>query len=206
MSTEPPILVVGSGGHAKVVVDAIRSNGAASIVVIDDAPGAQGRMLLGVTVSAPASSTGHQGGFHVAIGDNDARMRKTAELLGALSPQAVVHARASVSPSSSIGAGAFLAAGCTLGPDCTVGAGVIVNHGAVVDHDCVVGEFAHVAPNATLGGGVSVGRLSMVGAGATVLPGTRIGRGCIIGAGAVVRRDVPDGATVVGVPAKAIDR
>lgn len=83
---------------------------------------------------------------------------------------------------------------------------MIVNHGAVVDHDCVVGEFAHVAPNATLGGGVSVGRLSMVGAGATVLPGTRIGRGCIIGAGAVVRRDVPDGATVVGVPAKAIDR
>ena len=206
MSTEPPILVIGSGGHAKVVVDAIRSNGPASIVVIDDAPGAQGRMLLGVPVSAPASATGHQGGFHVAIGDNDSRMRKTAELLGALSPRVVVHSRASVSSSSSIGAGAFLAAGCTLGPDCTIGAGVIVNHGAVVDHDCVVGEFAHVAPNATLGGGVSVGRLSMVGAGATVLPGTRIGQRCIIGAGAVVRRDVPDGTTVVGVPAKAIDR
>jgi len=206
MLTDIHILVVGAGGHGAVVVDAIQSGGLALVAVLDDSPRSAGRTLLGLPVEVPASPVGRSGGFHVAIGDNVARLRKTAEFSGAgMSPVTVVHPRAVSSRSSSIASGAFLAAGCVLGPHCSVGAGAIVNHGAVLDHDCSVGEFSHVAPNATLGGGVQVGRRSLVGAGATVLPGVRIGEGCVVGAGAVVRRDVPDGMIVVGVPAKEIN-
>jgi acetyltransferase-like isoleucine patch superfamily enzyme len=83
---------------------------------------------------------------------------------------------------------------------------VIINHGAVVDHDCEVGNFAHIAPNATLGGGVRIGDLALIGAGATILPQTTIGEGAIIGAGAVVVRDVGAGTVCAGVPAVSIER
>jgi len=207
MPTDALILVFGAGGHAKVVVDAILSSGPAELMVVDDAPKVAGQLLLGIPIGVPSEAIGTCTRFHVAIGDNGTRQRKSAEIVGAgLRPFTVVHAEAKVSRSATVGAGAFLAASCVLGPEVALGTGVVINHGAVVDHDCSVGEFAHIAPNATLGGGVIVGRLSVVGAGATVLPGVRIGERCVIGAGAVVRRDVLDGTTVVGVPAREVSR
>ncbi len=207
MPTDLPILVFGAGGHAKVVVDAILASGPAELVIVDDASRTAGRLLLGIPICVLSDSIGNCTRFHVAIGDNGTRQRKSAEIVVAgLRPFTVVHTEARVSPSATVGEGAFLAACCVLGPDVAVETGVVINHGAVVDHDCAVGEFAHVAPNVTLGGGVMVGRLTMVGAGATVLPGVRIGERCVVGAGAVVRRDVADGATVVGVPAREVRR
>jgi acetyltransferase-like isoleucine patch superfamily enzyme len=83
-----------------------------------------------------------------------------------------------------------------------IGRGVIVNTSASVDHDCRVGEFAHLAPGSVLGGEVVVGARAFVGLGARILPCVTIGEEAVVGAGAVVLRDVPPGATVVGVPAR----
>jgi len=94
--------------------------------------------------------------------------------------------------------------GACINADAHIGVGVIVNTGAVVEHDCVLGEFAHLAPNATLGGWVQVGDQAMVGLGAAVLPGVRIGARAVVGAGSVVLVDVPAGATVVGNPARVV--
>ena len=84
--------------------------------------------------------------------------------------------------------------------------GAIVNTNASVDHDCVIGEFVHIAPGTAIGGDVVIGDGAFVGIGARILPGRRVGAGATVGAGAVVIHDVPDGATVVGIPARPLER
>ena len=85
-------------------------------------------------------------------------------------------------------------------------ADAIINTGCIVEHDCVVRTNAHLSPGVRLAGGAMVGRGAHVGTGGIVLPGVKVGDGAIVGAGAVVTRDVPPGATVVGVPARAVER
>ena len=185
--------LVGAGGHAKVVLEAVRaSHPGMTVCVLDQSP--ENKRLLGIAVERlPAALSG---AVHVAIGDNAARERVGQSVAGLFT---VVHPAAVISPSARVEAGVFAAALCVIGAEARIGRGSIVNHGAIVDHDCSVGEWSHVAPNATLGGGVSVGRGVLIGAGATVLPGVRIGERAIVGAGAVVLADVAAGLTVSGV-------
>lgn len=199
------IHLIGAGGHAKVVLDALLAGGVelADLRVRDGRAEMQGRTLLGAAVDTPELNPELAGqDVHVAIGAIAAR----ADLLGrALAlgarPFTVLHPSARMSPFADVGGGTFVAALAVIGPSARVGRGVIVNHGSVIDHDCVVGDHCHIAPNASLGGGVRIGDRVLIGAGAVVLPGVRIGDDAVIGAGAVVTRDAPDKAEWVGVPA-----
>jgi acetyltransferase-like isoleucine patch superfamily enzyme len=85
-----------------------------------------------------------------------------------------------------------------------LGLGCIINTGATFYHDCVLGDGVHICPGVHLAGDVQVGELSWLGIGCTVRQGIRIGAGVTVGAGAVVIDDVPDGQTVVGVPARPL--
>lgn len=199
------LLVVGAGGHGKVVIDALRSvKTTRTIVVADEDTRKSGQVLLGLPVMAPLDAAiGGASIFHVAIGNNTIRERLSARLIAAgLAGVTIPHPRASIADSVRLGDGAFIAAMAVIGPDAAVDAGCIINHGAIVDHDCRINAFAHIAPGATLGGGVRVGTRVLIGAGANVLPGVSIGDDCVVGAGAVVLNDLEPGSMYVGVPAR----
>lgn len=200
--------VIGAGGHARVVMDALqRERGDTdSLAFADDDASLHGRLMLGRPVLGAVSEVARPGvHFHVAVGVNRIREMLYQRMLDAGGlPFLVVHPAACVSQHSTLGEASFVAASAVVAPMATIGAGVIVNHSAVVDHDCIVGDFAHIAPGATLAGGVTVGRRALIGAGANVLPGVVIGEGAVIGAGAVVTADIPSEVMAVGVPARIL--
>ncbi len=204
------ICIVGAGGHARVVADALLCEGAiplGALCFADDRPELQGRELLGAPVMARAAAIVAGMSFHVAIGAAEVRERLQRELVAiGAHPLTIVHPRAVVSPHARVAAGSFIAAGAIVAPLASLGEGVIVNHNAVVDHDCEVGSWSHIAPHATLGGGVHIGLSVFVGSGAAVLPGKRIGARAVIGAGAVVVRDVSEGVVSRGIPAREFER
>ena len=199
-----PWVVFGAGGHARAVVDVIERAGGWVVAVSGlAAPGSWHVECLEDDLQALERVRAEGLRAVVAIGSNQARLNLVRAILaeGALVP-AVVAGTATVSPRSRLADGTVVLEHAHVGPATTVGVGVIVNTGAVVEHDCAVGDGSHVAPGATVLGGVVIGSGTFVGSGARILPGVVVGDDVTVGAGAVVTVAVPDGLTVVGVPAR----
>jgi sugar O-acyltransferase (sialic acid O-acetyltransferase NeuD family) len=203
MTQSYDILVVGAGGHSKVVIATLREAGHRVAGVFDDNPALWGQSVLGGPVLGPLSKLPDRAPATavLAVGDNDIR-RNLARRLPGLKWITVVHPRAYVHASVKLGAGTVVCAGAVIQPDTLIGEHCIINTSASVDHDGLIGDFVHIAPGAHLAGGVAVGHGTLVGIGACVTPGVTIGADSIVGAGAVVIRSLPDGMTAVGVPAR----
>jgi UDP-perosamine 4-acetyltransferase len=202
-----PLILIGGGGHAGVVLEVCRAAGVPVAGFVDDDPGCP----LAAAADAPAWLGRCDGfampagtGYLIAIGGLAARRRVLAGLDPALAAGAVVHPAAWVSPTARLGDGVVVMAGAVINRQAAIGDHAIVNTRAVIEHDCVVGANTHLAPGSALAGGVAVGADTLIGMQASVLPGVVVGAGCRVGAGAVVTRDVPDGVTVVGAPARAV--
>jgi UDP-perosamine 4-acetyltransferase len=211
-SSPTRLVCLGAGGHAKVVLEALRTSFAGEIVALLDADRARhGQVIGGVTVAGDDGKLGDLAAagvdaFIVTVGmvGNAAPRRKLFALgqASGLTPVSAIHATAIVSPSAVLGAGVAILAGAIVNTGATIGDNVIVNTGAIVEHDCRIGDHAHIATGARLSGDVTIGAGAHVGVGASIRQGVRVGDAAVVGAGAVVLEDVPAGTTVVGVPAR----
>jgi sugar O-acyltransferase (sialic acid O-acetyltransferase NeuD family) len=200
------LLVIGAGGHGKVVADAALLAGWSSVAFADDRLGQLGSPL-GLAVVSTLHRIEGQAGKHcaaiVAVGDAQLRLELLRRCRAAgFELATVIHPRAAVSTFAELGAGCVILAQAAVNAGARLGMGCIVNTGATVDHDCVLGDGVHVCPGAHLGGDVRAADRAWIGIGAAVRHGISIGRDVTIGAGAAVVADAPDGATLLGVPAK----
>lgn len=207
----PALVILGAGGHAAVVAESAQAAGHALHAVAArerPAPGAPLGALhwLGdpddPAVAAQLDALVAAGTrLHAAVGGAELRMRWFARF-GAHAFATVVDRSAIVSPSATLGAGAFVGPRATVNARASLADGAIVNTGATVEHDCALEACSHVAPAAVLCGGVRVGQGSLIGAGAVIVPAVTVGANATVGAGSVVVRDVAASSTVVGVPAR----
>lgn len=214
MPPDMKAVLIGAGGHARVVLDAARAGGTVDIVAVIDAdPRKHGGSFEGLPVIGDESLLGSmpaRGIPAVALGVGSVDVSDVRRALFARVQEAgldlatVVHPRAVVSATARIGSGSVVFAGAVLNPGVVIGRNVIVNTAAAIDHDVEVGDHAHISPGARLAGNVFVGPQAHVGIGAVIIQGVRIGERALVGAGAVVLRDVPAGARVAGVPARPL--
>ncbi len=193
------INLFGASGHAKVIMDIIKAQGDKVGCLYDDAPHCTD--IHGIPVYK-AGEVVVQGPMIISIGAN--RVRKLISGRYPLEYATAIHPKAIVSLSAEIGNGTVVMQGTVIQSDARIGRHCIINTASSVDHECQIGDFVHVSPHATLCGNVHVGEGSWIGAGAIVIPGIKIGKWCTVGAGAVVIKDIPDGAIVVGNPARII--
>lgn len=201
-----PFVVLGAGGHARVVLEALRSAGLAAAAVTDPDRSLWGSTIEDVRVAGGDDKLAeYPPSLHAAaIGvgaARDTRLRRKVHEAAAAAGYAlppVVAASAVVARSARLGAGAQILTRAVVHPAASIGDGAVVNTAAVVEHDCSVGAHAFIGPAAVLCGGVRVGDGAFIGAGAIILPGVSIGAGALVAAGAVVRSEVPAGGKELG--------
>jgi acetyltransferase EpsM len=206
--TATGIWIIGAGGYARCIADAIRSrspNGVAGLVI---RPGEQVTWYDGEVITEPEFMA-RSGGARVSIGvgDNAARETVASKLLAArsgLSFPVVVHRDATISPYASLDVGSVVLARTVVNPCARVGAHVSLYTGSIVEHDCVVEDYVTLAPAANLGGTVRIGARSFIGLGASILHGVGVGCDVVIGAGAVVTQPLEDCTIAVGMPARVV--
>jgi len=191
----------GASGHAKVIIDIVRSQSLKIDYIIDDDPNV--KILDGQKVCHVISDEIIKGETIVSIGNNRIRKKITDKFSGNIH-DAITHASAVISASAKLNLGTVVMANAVINSSAIIGEHCIINSGAIVEHDCKLGNFVHISPNAALAGDVHVGEGTHIGIGAVVLPGINIGKWVTIGAGAVVIRDIPDGVVAVGNPAQII--
>ena len=207
------IVVIGSSGHARSVLDSIELAGHFRVVgVVDDyraiGENAGSRVVLGAVGDLPKLVSIHQlKGFIVAIGDNFARAAVTSKVQS-LCPELdlvrAVHPRAIVAQETVIGAGTVILAGAVIAPGCVIGTGCIINTVASIDHDSSMHEFASLAPRVVTGGNCQIGAFAAVGIGAVLSHRIGVGAHSVVGAGAVVLRSVEPFSVCYGTPARHI--
>lgn len=210
MTGARPIIVLGAGGHAKVVIDALKAAGADILGAVDPDETTHGTHILGVSV----------------LGADDVVLEHTPDAValvngvGSTGPSSrrqelyrhfrnvdfafvsVIHPSAVIGGEVEMADAVQIMAGAVVQPGCRIGANAIINTRASVDHDCVIGDHVHIAPGAVLGGGITIGGGSHIGVGSSVIQNVRIGENVLVAAGAAVVTDVPEGARIAGVPAR----
>lgn len=205
-----PIIILGAGGHAKVLIDALLATYAVIAGIVDPDLTLTGSKILGVPVLGgdevigefPPSEVHLVNGLG-SIGIPVKRQQLFEKLKGlGYGFATVVHPSAVIASDVVLGEGTQVMAGAIIQAGCRVGINCIINTRASVDHDCIIGDHVHIAPGVTISGGVTVGTCSHIATAATVIQGVSIGEKSLVGAGALVLKDVPPFITVVGVPAK----
>lgn len=192
-------VLYGAGGHAKVVVDSLLSDGKSIYTCIDSY---KSGTFCGIPLNQSLEPLSSNFNAIIAIGDN--KVRKIIADENTFTFGIVKHSSALMASTVKIGVGSMILHRSILQTECKIGKHVIINTKASIDHDCTIDDFVHIAPGSVLCGNVKVGEGTLIGAGTTIIPNIKIGKWCTIGAGSVIIKDVPDYAVVVGNPGRII--
>lgn len=199
------LLILGAGGHGRAVADLAATAG--FTVAGFTEPNGRGRDVVG-TDDDLAGLVARLAADGAVVGVGSSALGRRRAVFERLAPArvdapALLHPRATLSPSARVGAGTVVFAGAIVGVGAEIGANAVLYSGVVVEHDCRVRDHAWLSPGVVLSGAVTLEPGAFLGAGAVIVPGVTVGRDAIVAAGAVVVDDVPPGATVLGVPARA---
>ncbi len=205
-----PLVMVGAGSGSlpRVVAEAMVARGSplAGYLELGDHPEPPTTPIVRLGGVDRLDDPAFLGEFDLVVAVQGERRRALCETIiarGANLP-VIAHPSAVLSPTASIGAGTIISAAVVVQSDARIGRFCVLNTACTIDHDNVLGDFVSVSPGVHTTGHVKIGDHSFVGAGSVILNGLKVGRQVTIGAGAVVIRDVPDGVTVVGNPARAL--
>jgi len=206
------IVLIGGGGHSKVIIDIIKSTNEYEIVGITEKNNIS-KSILDIPVLGDDSILEELNKKDVeyafiCIGiSEDGVLRNILydklKKIGFKIPR-LIHKQAIVSPYSKIREGTCVMAGAIINPNAKIGINSVINTGAIIEHDCFIGDNTFISPGAVLAGNVKIKDNSLIGMGSKIIEGKTIGNNVTIGAGAVVIDDIPDNSVVVGVPAKVI--
>lgn len=207
-----PVIIVGAGGHAKVLLDALLCSERKVIGLTDFDKQKWESLVNGVPVLG-----GDEVVFSYSIDEIElvngmgsvGSMDKRKNIYEYFKSKAylfsnVIHPSAIVSSNAVLANGVQLLPGCIVNTGALIGDNSIVNTRASIDHDVSIGSHVHIAPGVTISGGVTIGDCTHIGTGATVIQGVHIGSNVLIGAGAVVVKDIPDNCKAYGVPAREV--
>jgi UDP-perosamine 4-acetyltransferase len=205
------IVLLGGGGHCKVVLDVLEMSGEYQVYGITDLPERLGvSVLQGYKIthldSDLASLYSHVRDAFVSHGENLWLRRQLFDLAKGIGYRfpVLISPYARVSGHAQLSEGTLVMHHATVNASSSIGSNVIVNTGATVEHDCLIGAHSHIAPGVVLCGGVGVGQMTLVGANSVVIPGISVGHNVVIGAGSVVTRNVPDNVLALGNPARIV--
>lgn len=207
------VIIVGSSGHSKVIIDIFEKENKYQIIGLLDAYRNIGDETLGYKVIGKEDdlpillSKNSNCKIFIAIGDNWIRnkvMNKITDIVPSIDFATTIHPSAQIGKNVQIGKGAAIMPGAIINSDTTIGDFTIINTKASIDHDSKMLNFSSLAPNVTMGGNVLIGQFSAISIGATIKHGLTIGDHSIIGAGALLMKNCGDNLIMCGTPAKEI--
>ena len=200
------VVIIGAGGHAKVIADIVLCSGDNLIGFLDDDDSKQGLEIFKtykVIGKIADMEKYREYYFVVAVGNNYTRAEIVKNLAG-FKLYTAIHPSAVVADTVRVGEGAVIMAGVVVNVDAVIGKHCIINTAVTVDHDNEIGDFVHISPGAHLAGGVSVGDYSWVCTGAVVINNVRIGKDVVLGASATALKDIGAPGIYVGTPVRKI--
>lgn len=200
------VIIIGAGGHAKVIADIIEKSDDNLVGFLDDNPEAFGKVVYkDKTVLGTTQEIEKYQDLYFVIGIGSNHVRKNISYKYNLKWYTAIHPNAIIANCVNIGQGSVVMAGAIINPYTTIGNHCIINTKSSLDHDNLIEDYVHISPGATLAGTVTIKELTWICAGATVINNITIERNNIIGAGAVVIRDIiGTDKTYIGVPAKEL--
>ncbi len=204
------LVLLGAGGHGKVVANSAELSGFEVVGFLDEDERTWGSSTSYGPVLGGLDCLGGLGDVELIVclgsGADMHRMVDRVRSQTSIRWATVIHPGATLARTVTLEPGTAILGGSAVTVDTSIGAHCTVSGNSVVGHDNVISDFVHVGPGATVCGNVEVGTGAFLGAGCTILPGVKIGQWATVGAGAVVTRNVPDQATVFGVPARLVSR
>ncbi|MCR0204570.1 acetyltransferase [[Clostridium] innocuum] len=199
------LIIIGIGGHGKVIADIAYSNGYKVVLFLDDIKKSFDNHQVVGTIKDIDKFNSDNYEFIVAIGKNKIRKIIQKELITkGFNITTLIHPSVVISPSVKIGKGTVVMANCVINAGTLIGEGCIINTASTIDHDCIVHDFVHISPGVHIAGTVEIRERTWIGIGSSIKNNIKICEDCIFGAGSVVIKDIFNSGTYVGVPVKKV--